>query len=115
MFTQKSVAMVVILTIVTCGIYGLIWYWGAIKELYAAGGKSIGNLDATIQFILLFFYVGEIFFAINAADNLNEVRAQRGLPPQDNKVLYLILNLLGFAIITNALVQNEMNQLAAQG
>ncbi len=112
MFTQKSVATVVILTIVTCGIYGLVWYWGAMHELYNAGGQSVAGLDPTIQFILLFLYVGGIFFAINADDNLNAVKQQRGLPPSDNKILYILLSVLGLGIVVMALVQNEMNQLA---
>ncbi len=110
MFTNKSVVSVIILSIVTCGIYGLIWYWNAINELYRAGGKSIGNLEPVIQFILLFFYVGGIFFAINADDNLNEVKRQRGIPTSDNKTLYIILALL-FPIAMMALVQDEMNKL----
>jgi len=110
MFKNRSVALVIILTIVTCGIYGLVWYWQSMNELYKAGGKSIGNLDPIIQFILLFFYVGEIFFAINAADNLNEVRAQRGLPAKDDKVLYVVFSII-CPIVTMALVQNEMNQI----
>ncbi len=110
MFTNKSVVSVIILSIVTCGIYGLIWYWNAISELYRAGGKSIGNLEPVIQFILLFFYVGGIFFAINADDNLNEVKRQRGIPTSDNKTLYIILALL-FPIAMMALVQDEMNKL----
>ena len=92
MFKNRSVAVVVILTIVTCGIYGLVWYWSAISELDKAGNKSIGNLEPVIQFVLLLFYVGEIFFAINAADNLTEVRAQKGLPQKDDKVLYVIFS-----------------------
>ena len=112
MFTQKSVATVVILTIVTCGSYSLIWYWTAMHELYNAGHKSLGNLDPTIQFILLWLYVGGIFFAINANDNINEVKAQRGLPTADNKILYIVLSLF-CPIVLIALVQNEMNKLAA--
>ena len=94
MFKKRSVATVIILSIVTCGIYSLYWFWVAINELDSVGHKSIGNLSPIIQFILMFFYVGGIFFALNANDNLNEARAQKGLPAVDNKILYLI-----FAII----------------
>ena len=111
MLTKRSLATVIILSIVTCGIYGYIWYWSAMHELYNAGGKSIGNLDATVQFILLFLYVGGIFFAINANDNLNVIRASKGLAEKDNKVLYIVLALV-CPIAMWALVQNEMNQLA---
>ena len=112
MFTKRSVATVIILSIVTCGIYSLYWFWVAIKELYEAGHKSIGNLEPVIQFILIFVYVGGIFFAINADANLNEARAQKGIAAVDNKVLYIILAIV-CPIVMVALVQNEMNKLAA--
>ncbi|MCR4644445.1 MAG: DUF4234 domain-containing protein [Oscillospiraceae bacterium] len=111
MFTQKSPVTVVILSIVTCGIYALVWYYNAIKELYNAGQKSIGNLDPMIQFLLFFVYVGGIFFAINANDNLNAVRVQRGQAEVDNKVLYIILSLV-FPPALMYMVQDEMNKLA---
>ncbi|MBR3629233.1 MAG: DUF4234 domain-containing protein [Oscillospiraceae bacterium] len=102
---------VVILSIVTCGIYAIIWYWNAINELYKAGGKSVGNLEPLVQFLLFFVYVGGIFFAINANDNLNAVRVQKGQAEVDNKVLYIVLALL-CPIIMVYLVQDEMNKLA---
>lgn len=111
MFTNKSVVTVIILTIVTCGIYSLVWYWKSMHELYNAGGKSLGNLSPEIQFILLFLYVGGVIFAINADDNINAVKQQRGLTAVDNKIIYVLLALL-FPIALIALVQNEMNQLA---
>ncbi|MGN0586108.1 MAG: DUF4234 domain-containing protein, partial [Oscillospiraceae bacterium] len=79
MVKNRSVATVVILSIVTCGIYSIYWYWCAIHELDEAGKKS--NMDPIIQFILLFFYVGGIIFALNASENINSIREQKGLPP----------------------------------
>ncbi|MCR5816791.1 MAG: DUF4234 domain-containing protein [Ruminococcus sp.] len=111
MFTNKSVVVVIVLTIVTCGLYSIYWYWKTINELYNAGGKSLGNLTPGIQFLLFFVYVGGVVFAINADDNLNAVKQQRGLTAADNKVIYVILALV-FPIALMALVQNEMNQLA---
>ncbi len=111
MFTNKSVVVVIVLTVVTCGLYSIYWYWKAINELYNAGGKSLGNLTPGIQFLLFFVYVGGVVFAINADDNLNAVKQQRGLTAADNKVIYVILALV-FPIALIALVQNEMNQLA---
>ena len=110
MFTKRSVATVVILTLVTCGIYGIYWYWISIKELYNAGGKSIADLDPVIQFVLLFLYVGGVFFAINANDNINEVKMRNGTPAADNKTLWIVLSLI-CPIAMIALVQNEMNSL----
>lgn len=109
MVKNRSVATVIILSIVTCGIYGIYWYWCAIHELDSAGKKS--NMDPIIQFILLFFYVGGIIFAINASENINSIREQKGLPPKDDKVLWLILFII-FPIAGIGLVQNAMNEVA---
>ncbi len=109
MIKNRSVAAVVILSIVTCGIYTIYWYWVAIHELDAAGKKS--NMDPILQFILFFVYVGGIIFAINADENINSVRQQKGLPVQDNKILWIILFII-FPIAGIALVQNAMNEVA---
>ncbi len=114
MFTKRSVVTVIILTIITCGIYGLYWYYKTMEEMYNAGGKSLGNLTPIIQFVLLFFYVGGVIFAINADDNINEVKARMGISPSDQKIAYILLELV-FPIAVLALVQNEMNQLADAG
>ena len=111
MLKKRNIATVIILSIVTCGIYMIVWFYQAINELYNAGHKSIGDLSPIIQFILMFLYVGGVFFAINANDNLNEVRAQKGQAAADNKILYIVLALV-LPIVLVALVQNEMNKLA---
>lgn len=109
MVKNRSVATVVILSIVTCGIYNIYWMWCAINELDSAGKKS--NMDPIIQFILLFFYVGYIVFALNASENINSIREQKGLPPKDDKVLWIILSII-FPLAEIALVQSAMNEVA---
>ncbi len=39
-------------------------------------------------------------------------KQEAGLPANDNSVLYLILQIFGFAIVNYALMQNEMNNIA---
>lgn len=109
MLENKNVVTVILLSIVTCGIYGLVWYWKTMNALHNEGHKSL--VDPIVQFILLFFYVGNIIFALCADANLNSIREQRGLPVKDNKVLYIILGLL-LPIALIAIVQNDINELA---
>ncbi len=109
MLKNRSVAVVIILSIVTCGIYSLYWLWTTIDALDKEGQAS--NMSAIVQFILMFFYVGFILFAINADANINAIKAKKGMPTTDNKVLYIILGII-FPIVLVALVQNEINKLA---
>ncbi len=109
MLQNKNVVTVIILSIVTCGIYSLIWCWQTMHALDAEGKKSL--VPPIAQFLLLFFYVGFIVFALCADANLNSIREQRGLARKDNMILYIILGIV-FPIALVALVQNDINELA---
>jgi hypothetical protein len=43
-----------------------------------------------------------------------EANQKNGIAANDNSILYLILSLLGFQIVTWAIIQNELNTLAAK-
>lgn len=109
MLQNKNVVTVIILSIVTCGIYSLVWCWQTMNALDSQGKKSL--VPPIVQFLLLFFYIGFIVFALCADANLNSIREQRGLATKDNKILYLILGIV-FPIALVALVQNDINELA---
>ena len=111
MLQNKNVVTVVLLSIVTCGIYNLVWVWQTSDALHQQGKNSI--VEPIVQFVLylLTAQIGWIIFSISADNNLNAIRAQRGLPAKDNKILYIILAIV-FPIAVTALVQNEINELA---
>ena len=112
MLTNRSVVTVIILTIVTCGIYSFYWVFKASEELENAGqsGSSLSPA-VTLVLCLLISPVGFLLFGMNADQNLNNIKARSGRPASDNKVLYMILGFI-FPIVLIALVQNEINQLA---
>lgn len=109
MLQNRNVVTVIILSIVTCGIYSLYWSYVTMKALDEEGNAS--NMPFIVQFILLFCYIGYIIFALNANNNLNAIRAKKGLPAKDSMVLFLILGVV-FPIALVALVQNDINELA---
>lgn len=111
MLKNRSVGLVIILSIVTCGIYALYWTFVTMKALDEEGGAS--NMSFVVQFILLFFYVGYILFGINADANINAIKQKKGMPTADNKVLWLVLGLV-FPIALIALVQSEINNIVPQ-
>lgn len=109
MLQQRSVATVIILSIITCGIYSLYWSYVTINALDEEGGAS--NMSPILQFVLMFFYVGMVLFGINANANINSIRERRGLPTRDNQIAWLLLGLF-IPIVLVGIVQNEINQLA---
>ena len=111
MLKNRNIALVIVFSIISCGFYGLYWTYVTMDALDKEGGSS--NMPVIAQFLLLFFYVGYILFGLNADANINAIKAQRGLPTADNKVLWLILGLI-FPVALIVLVQMEINQLTPE-
>ena len=111
MLKNRNIALVIILSIITCGIYQLYWLWVTISALDSEGQNS--NMPAVAQFILMFFYVGFILFGLNADANINAIKAKRGIPTSDHKVLYIVLGIF-LPIVLVCLVHQIFHPVAAE-
>lgn len=52
------------------------------------------------------------YWLYKQGDAIDQVKASRGLPSGNSGILYLILEIFGLGIVSYALMQNELNQLA---
>ena len=103
----RSIALSVILTIVTFGIYGLFWMYhlnNAINEMaqepMATGGGTVVVLSlVTCGIYTLYWYykMGE------RCDYIAQTHTS-------NNVLYLILGIFGLGIVSVALMQDTVNR-----
>ena len=75
MIQRRSIAMCIILSLVTCGIYGLYW-------------------------------------AYKQGEKIDEAKTARGIMSSNSGIIYLLLTIFGFGIIAEALMQNELNNMA---
>ena len=110
---NKSIPMVILLSIVTCGIYGLYWIYKLTEDV----NKLTGDPNATSggMVILLSIITCNIYmwyWLYKQGDAIDQVKASRGLPSGNSGILYLILAIFGLGIVSYALMQNELNQLA---
>lgn len=109
MIQKRSVLSVILLSIVTCGIYMVWWTYVTCSALQREGGKtSIPPVVTTL--LMLFTGFGGILLGIDADDNVNAIKAARGMYTTDNKVLWIVLGFF-FPIVTVGLVQHEINQI----
>ena len=92
MLKNRNIVTVILLSVVTCGIYSLYWTYVTMDALDQEGQSS--NMPVIAQFILCFFYVGFLLFGLNAEANLNAIKAKKGMPAADNKILWMVLGLL---------------------
>lgn len=112
---QKSIVTCIILSIVTCGIYGIIWFINIVDDLNTASGDVNGQ-SGVVVFILTLVTcnIYGLFWAYKAGEKVSIIRQRNGLSSDSNNgILYLILNLFGLSIVTYALVQTELNNVAS--
>ena len=111
---KRDIAITIILSIVTCGIYGLVWLARMTDDLNKISNRTDDFSGGVV--VLLTLLTGGLFaiyWAYKAGDKLNEAKAMRGIPTDNNaSILYMILYFVGLGIVTDALVQSELNKFA---
>ena len=111
---KRSIGVCILLSIVTCGIYGIIWLVQMVDELNAAAGET--NATSGIMVFLLSLVTCNIYswyWFYKAGELVNRASgAHGGTQDQNRGILYLILSIIGFNIISMALIQDELNKLA---
>ena len=103
----------IILSIITCGIYGLYWIYKLTEDVNTLKGDpnaTSGGIVILLGIITCGIYMW--YWLYKQGDNLDQIKASRGLPAGNSGILYLILAIVGLGIISYALMQNELNQLA---
>lgn len=110
MLTKRSIAAVIIFSIITCGIYMVYWTYVTCEAMQREGGKTSIPPILTTLAMLFVSPVGGALLGLDADDNINSIKTRRGLPVTDNKVLWVVLGVF-IPIVTMCLVQYEINLL----
>ncbi len=107
---KRSVAAVVILNIITCGIYGA--YWGYVMSRDLQKETGVSKIPPVVICLLLLFVssAGGSLLGYDCNELVNALRAKKGMPAVDNMILWLLLGVF-IPLVTMALVQNDVNQL----
>lgn len=113
MIQQRNIAVCIILSIVTCGIYGLYWFVCMANDTNTVANEpyaTSGGVALLLSIVTCNIY--QIYWAYKQGEKIDQAKSSRGIPSSNSGVLYLILTLFGFSIVAWALMQNELNQLA---
>jgi hypothetical protein len=101
--------VVLILGILTCGLYLIYWNLKAAEVLNAVAEREIISQPIAI-FAGCCYPVNAYFYYLTGKDGLPAVQKRAGLPIKEDSILLLVLGLL-FPMIAAMIVQNEINKL----
>ena len=102
----RNIVTAILLTIITCGIYGI--YWIVMMTREAVSVKDV-NDNGLLEIILMLFlpFIGLYLVEKKLAEGL----AARGVAHNDNSILYLVLGIVGLGIVPLCLIQNDLNNI----
>ena len=113
MIQKRSIATCIILSLVTCGIYGIFWFITLTDDAKALSHDSVGASGGTaFLYTLITCGIYGWYWAYQQGSRIDAARTSKGLAPSNQGAIYLILCVLGLGIISYALMQNEINNLA---
>jgi hypothetical protein len=107
---KRSVGMAILLSLVTCGIYGFFWMYSLADDLIAYNSEEdsagteilLGIISCGVYFYYWYYKMGKRVY--NA-----QLKAHG--EASDESVLYLILAIFGLGIISQSIMQSKVNKI----
>ncbi|MFM8438373.1 MAG: DUF4234 domain-containing protein [Candidatus Kapaibacterium sp.] len=100
----------IILSIVTCGIYSLIWQNRRFKTYNAWLGRYQFDFWKWLGLTIVTCGIYAIYTEYLVARSLNEIQRRYGFEVESNyPLLFIILSITGLSIVANCIEQSEIN------
>lgn len=114
MITKRDIALAIILSIVTCGIYGLYWFVVMVDDVNKLSQKE-GQFSGVVVLLLSLVTCGifALYYYYKMGDTLDlYFQRTKGNAPASKGILFLALCVIGLSIVSMALIQNDLNTIA---
>ena len=105
--TQRNVALCIIFSIITCGIYGLYWLYklnNEINELAGEPNATSGGL--VIVFTVITCGIYGWYWNYKMGERVDKIKKTGS---GSNKILFIVLALFGLCIVNYAIMQDTIN------
>ena len=106
--TQRNIGVSILLSIVTCGIYAYYWMFKMTQEITEYNNE---NANPVMELVLSLVTCGiyYIYWNYKMGKRISQARSSSS----DDSILYLILAIFGLGIVSMAIMQNHMNNMAS--
>lgn len=106
---KRDVAVAIILSLITCGIYSIYWLIKINDELNELYGSEDMSGGLVFLFSLISCGLFLIYWSYKAGTKVDALKERRGQKPDYSGILFLILSIFGLDIVNYALIQDEIN------
>ncbi|KMW10427.1 DUF4234 domain-containing protein [Enterocloster citroniae] len=112
---KRNVAVAIILSIVTCGIYAIYWQVCLVNDVNKV--KEDESAKSGIVVFLLSIVTCSIYWlywVFKTGECIDSAKTANGTPTLSRGLVYLLLSIFGLGIVAIAILQSDLNSLAAE-
>ena len=115
MIQKRNIAMYIILSIVTCGIFGIYWFICLTDDSKLAANDN-ESASGPVAFLLTIVTCGiySWYWAYKLGDRVDYAANSRGIGDgsSNSKILFIVLQLLGLGIVNYLIAQDKLNKIS---
>lgn len=112
MIKQRNIALCIVFSIITFGIYALYWFVCLTND----ANQESGQTDATSGGVALLLTIVTCniygwFWAYKMGEKIDAIKTKNGQSAGNSSILFLLLQLCGLGIVSYAIMQDTIKQL----
>lgn len=107
MVKNRSIVTALILSVVTCGIYGIYWMAALQNESLAAAKEEGTSGGMVVVLTIVTCGIYGFYWAYKLGERIDRINGAQG---GNSGVLYLILQFFGLGIVAYCLAQDALNK-----
>ncbi len=113
MIQEKNIVTNILLTFVTCGIYGIVWLISINDEVrFVTNDQRLQTSGMTLLLILVTCGIYSLIWAYNIGAALTNYYRAQGQQTEDLSILYLVLAIFTANLVNYCLIQLKLNEIA---
>ena len=111
---KRNIAVATLLLFLTCGLYAIYWEICLVNDLKKASGDENAKSGGTVFLLsLITCSIYWLFWIFRAGETMDAIKAKNGVPASNRSLVYLLLSIFGLGLVAIAILQNDLNTLAA--
>jgi len=115
MLQERSIVKAILYSIITCGLYGIYWFVQMTDEAHqAAGRQTTASGIMALVYSLVTCGIYTFYWMYMMGKTLAEAQERRGMHVEsDAGMIYCLFTFFGLAVVSEALIQKSLNEIAA--
>jgi len=107
---ERGVVQLILLSIVTCGIYFIYWQFTVTEEVNAYLGENETSGGKVVLFSIITCGIYALYWIYKMGKRVAACQEKASIKSSDDSVILLVLAIFGLSIVSAAIIQSNLNK-----